>query len=91
MAEIKRFSIGHASKFMGVLYLLFGLLFIPFFLLMGRFSPGAEGFPFGTMFAVAMPVLYGIFGVIGGAISAALYNLVAGWIGGIEVEFDQGA
>jgi hypothetical protein len=25
-------------------------------------------------------------GVIGGAIGAALYNLVAGWVGGIEVE-----
>ena len=26
---------------------------------------------------------------LGGAIGAALYNLVAGWIGGIEVEFEE--
>jgi hypothetical protein len=88
VAQIKRFSIGQAAKFMGVMYLLFGLLFIPFFLLMGMFAPGSEsGFPFGgTLFAVAMPVVYGIMGIIAGAIGAGLYNLVAGWIGGIEVE-----
>ena len=90
MAHIKRFSIGQTAKFMGLMYLLFGLLFIPFFLLMGMFAPGEEsGFPFGgTIFAVAMPVLYGIFGIIGGAIGAALYNLVAGWVGGLEVELE---
>ena len=31
------------------------------------------------------------FGIVGGAIGAALYNLVAGWVGGIEVEIDQSA
>jgi hypothetical protein len=92
VAQIKRFSIGQAAKFTGVLYLLFGLLFIPFFLLMGTMAPGGEsGFPFGggTILAVTMPVIYGIMGVIGGAIGAALYNLVAGWIGGLEIELEN--
>jgi hypothetical protein len=87
--RISRFSIGQSAKFLGVLYLLFGLLFVPFFLLMGMFSPDGAGFPFGTIFAIAMPVMYGVFGVIGGAIFAVLYNLVAGWVGGIEVELEQ--
>jgi hypothetical protein len=90
--RITRFSIGQSAKFLGVLYLLFGLLFLPFFLLMGMFSPeGQSGAAamFGTIFAIGMPIMYGIFGVVGGAIGAALYNLVAGWIGGIEVELDQ--
>ena len=74
---------------MGVLYFLIGALFIPFFLLMGMMAPsGTEGFGFGTMFALAMPILYGIFGIIGGAIGAALYNVIAGWIGGIEFDID---
>ena len=88
MAEIKRFSIGQSAKFMGVLYLLFGLIFVPFFLLAGAFGPDGFG-GFGTMFAIAMPLMYACMGVVGGAIGSALYNLVAGWVGGIEVELDQ--
>ena len=88
--RIRRFSIGQSAKFLGVLYLLFGLLFSPFFFLMSMFTPDGEGGAmFGTLFAIAMPIMYAFFGVIGGAIGAALYNLVAGWIGGIEVELDQ--
>ena len=86
--QISKFSIGQSAKFLGVLYVLFGLLFVLFFLLMGAFGPEGSA-PFGTMFAVAMPVMYGAMGVIGGAIGAALYNLVAGWVGGIEVELDE--
>ena len=86
--RIRRFSVGQSAKFLGVLYLLMGLLFIPFFLLMETFAPEGTG-GFGTLFAVAMPLMYGVLGVIGGAIGAALYNLVAGWIGGLEVEIDQ--
>jgi hypothetical protein len=85
--RIKRFSIGQSAKVLGVLYLLFGLLFVPFFLLMGAFGPeGAAGF--GTVFALGMPLMYAVFGLIGGAIGAALYNLVAGWVGGIEIEME---
>jgi len=33
-------------------------------------------------------VIYGVMGFIFGVISAAIYNLVAHWIGGIEVEVE---
>ena len=88
MAQITRFSVGQTAKFLAVLYALFGLVFVPFFLLADMFSPEGSG-GFGMLFAFAMPILYGIFGVIGGAIGAALYNLVASWVGGIEVELDN--
>jgi hypothetical protein len=39
-------------------------------------------------FGIFMPVFYGIFGFIFGVISAAIYNLIARWIGGIEVEVE---
>ena len=32
------------------------------------------------------PIMYGVIGAIAGAIGAALYNLIAGWIGGLEVQ-----
>jgi hypothetical protein len=40
----------------------------------------------GAAFTVMIPVLYGVMGFIGGIIGALIYNLVAKWIGGIEVE-----
>ena len=46
------------------------------------------GFGMGVGAVIIFPICYGIFGGVVGAISAALYNLVAGWIGGLEVEIN---
>lgn len=35
---------------------------------------------------IVFPIVYALIGFVGGAIGAFLYNLVAGWVGGIEVE-----
>ncbi len=37
---------------------------------------------------VLAPVMYGVFSFILGLLSAALYNVIARWIGGIEVEVE---
>ena len=42
----------------------------------------------GAFAVVLFPIFYGIAGFIGGLIYAALYNLVAGWTGGIEFTLD---
>lgn len=69
-----------------------GLLFLPFFLIMSAVSsqPPAEQrvgmMAFGIGFAIAAPLLYAAMGFVIGAIGAVLYNVVAKWIGGIEVE-----
>jgi hypothetical protein len=63
-----------------------GLVFLPFYLLIATFSP--KGAAFGLGFAIAIPVLYGICGFIFTAIGCALYNWVAGMVGGIEVQLD---
>lgn len=85
---------------MGILYGLLGLIFLPFFFfagLAGAFAQhaandnsGAATAVMGMMFGFGLfrPVMYAIFGFIFGIIMAALYNLVARWIGGIEVEVD---
>lgn len=84
MARIERFGVGQTAKVLGVLYGLMGLVFVPFFILIAMFSPDAEGF--GVGFAIMMPVLYGLIGFVFTAIGCLLYNVVAGWVGGIEVE-----
>jgi len=56
-------------------------------------SSTTPGVGYGTALAflalIAMPILFAIFGFIVGAIGAFLYNLVAGWFGGIEIDFEQ--
>ena len=37
---------------------------------------------------ILMPVIYGVMGFILGVIGAAVYNFVARWIGGIELEVE---
>ena len=40
---------------------------------------------FGMGAVIFMPILYGFFGALGALISSAVYNLVAGVVGGIEL------
>jgi len=87
--RITRFSVAQTAKVSAVLYALLGLLFTPFVLLAGALAPGGEG-QFSMIFALAFPVLYAVVGYVGVAVGCAIYNLVAGWVGGIEIELNQG-
>lgn len=42
----------------------------------------------GTGSLVVLPIIYGVLGFILGALTAWLYNLVARWTGGLELELD---
>lgn len=86
MAQIRRFGIGQTAKVVAALYTLLGLVFVPVLLVAAMFSPKETGF--GTGLAVALPVLYGVMGFIFTAIACAIYNFVAGFVGGIEVELE---
>jgi hypothetical protein len=46
----------------------------------------AFGALFGVGAVIMFPILYGAFAFVASLISAALYNLLASWVGGIEVE-----
>jgi len=85
--RLNRFSIAQTAKVLGILYAVMGLIFLPFFLLVTLFSPNQSGFGIG--FAILLPLLYGAAGFIFTAIGCALYNWVAGMVGGIEVQLDD--
>ena len=94
MATVKRIAPGSAFKVGGITYAIMGLLFGILFALIsmagGANIPGAQAGVFRLFFGVGaivfLPIFYGIIGGISGAIGAAIYNLVAGWVGGLEVD-----
>jgi|SRR5271156_5974449 hypothetical protein len=94
MHIVKSVGVLSVAKIMGLIYACLGLILIPFFLLMGLMGTlaGKQQSPFagmiGLVFAFLAPIIYGVMGFIAGAIGAALYNLFAKWIGGIEVQVE---
>jgi hypothetical protein len=49
---------------------------------------GAGTIVVGLLMMIGIPIFYGIFGFIIGAIMAAVYNLVATFAGGIQIELE---
>ena len=92
MTEIKRVGVLSLAKIIGLLYTAIGLvvwLFMGCFMLIGVMVQPTETPAEAMMmlcFVCFMPFFYGVMGFVGGAFIALLYNLVAGKIGGIEVE-----
>jgi hypothetical protein len=92
--RIKRVAPMQLGKLLAVLYGLVGLIFVPFFLVMSFVAPKlppqhrAGMMVFGVGFALFMPLLYAVMGFVSGVIGAGIYNLVAKWMGGIEVDIE---
>jgi hypothetical protein len=99
MATLKHIGPGSAFKIGLVTYAILGLaigIFMALFSMMvGNLgslgqsaAPGAKliglGMGFGAI--IFFPICYGLIGGIFGAIGAVIYNLVAGWVGGLEVD-----
>lgn len=93
---IKRVSPMSAAKIAGLLYALMGLVFgafISLFAMLGAsFGGGDSGVPaffpmlFGIGSVIVLPLLYGCMGFVMTAITAWLYNLVAGMVGGMQLD-----
>jgi hypothetical protein len=94
MHVVKSVGVLSVAKIMGLLYGCMGLIIVPFFLLAGFAGMFASNdkaaFPFaglfGIVFAILAPFLYGGMGFVFGAIGALIYNVVAKWVGGFELE-----
>lgn len=96
---IRRFGVWSVAKLYGSLLAAMGLLFggiVAIASMIGGAAgvlgqeAGASAGPMAMMFGVGaiifLPIFYGVLGVVMGALSAGLYNLFAGMLGGIEVE-----
>ena len=84
--RIKRISPLQLGKISAAIYGFFSLLFVPFFII-SLFTAKQPG-P-GILFALFLPILYIVMGFIIDVITAAIYNLCAKWLGGIEIELED--
>lgn len=96
--RLKRITPLQFGKMLAVTYALCSLVFLPFFLLfaaVASFMPKGAGAPpmpaifgMGVGFMLIFPFIYAAMGFITGIIGAVIYNLVARWLGGIEIEVE---
>lgn len=82
--RLKRIAPLQAAKMLAGIYALFAIIIIPIMIIVS-FS----GAHLPLAMAIGLPLLYIIVGFVGGLIGAAIYNIVAGWFGGFEIEFEQ--
>jgi hypothetical protein len=76
-----------AAKVVTVLYAIFGLIMGAFFSIAALFRPdGGLGAMWGVAAVVIFPVLYGVLGFLVTLLTTWLYNVVAGAVGGIELD-----
>ena len=87
MQELKRVGVGSAAKVSGILSLIFGLIVGIVFAFVTGLGPETVGvWSSWPVQLIGWPIVYGLLGVIFGAIYAALYNVVVRWVGGIRIE-----
>jgi hypothetical protein len=82
--QIVRISILQSSKVTTILYFILGFLYVLIGIPMIIF--GNDQLRMMGIVYCFMPFLMGIFGFIFFVIFAALYNLIATWVGGMEFE-----
>lgn len=102
--RINKMGVFSVAKMQAVLGLVIGLIigiiygaFIILYSLLGAslvggnngLAVGGGGVVIGVVVMIAVPVIYAIFGFIGGAIGAFVYNIFAKMIGGIEMEVEN--
>jgi len=90
---IKRVGVLRLAIFQSALMAAFGLfaalLVLMFSTMLGAHTQQAGVFgAMGIAAVIIFPIMYGVLGFIAGAIGGALYNLVAGVVGGIEIEVE---
>lgn len=93
MYRIRRFNVIKTSNVVALIYMVVVAIFaVPFALIFAIAGTSTQfqggGVVGGIVFALVLIFFYGLLGWIFTAIACLIYNLVAGWIGGIEVQVE---
>lgn len=97
MYSIRRFGVVRTATIVAVFYMLAAALFIvPIMLIVaiasvsgaGGGNAGAAGLIGGLVGGLLVLIVYGALGWVFTAIACLLYNLAAGWVGGIQFQLE---
>jgi len=94
MYQIRRFNVLKTSTVVAVMYMVIVAIFVVPFVLLFAFAGATGGGGGGSILggAIGLGIVaifgYGILGWVFTAIACLIYNGVAGWIGGIEVQVE---
>jgi len=94
MAKLTKIGVLSLAKFQAVMMALIGLAAGIIYSFGGAiydiFTIGLnEGTALAFLALLGMPIMFAAYGFIIGALGAFLYNLVAEWLGGIEIDIEQ--
>jgi uncharacterized membrane protein YfbV (UPF0208 family) len=90
MARISSVPILQASKVMGTVYFIMGAV-LSCFGVMAVMIMSTDRLASILTALIALPLLAGVVGFLGTALACLLYNQIAGWFGGIDVEIEEDA
>jgi len=95
---VKRVGPMSCAKITGALYGIIGFVLGCILALVSLVGGVASNKPEGAIFVllfgagafVVLPIFYGGIGFLATLLMAALYNVMAGWVGGIEIQLEPG-
>ena len=94
MFRIRRFGVMKTATVVAVMYMLIVAVFVVPIALIALLVAPSQGAAAGStaisivVFGVVAIFAYGLIGWVFTALAAAVYNLAAGWVGGIEVQVE---
>jgi hypothetical protein len=86
--RIRRFGIASTALTVAVIYFVLGLIIAPLFFLATLGTRPSNSLP-GIVFLLA-PFIYAVFGYVFAAIGCFIYNIIAGWTGGVALALEPG-
>jgi hypothetical protein len=93
ITHIAPLSVGKVAFVLyGCIGLIACIFFVPVMLFGTMMNPAAHRFPGGALFVVAlvigMPIFYATIGSLFAMLAVAIYNVVAGMVGGVELTIE---
>ena len=86
--RIKRFGVASTALTVAIIYFVLGLVIAPLIYMVSASATPDQRLP-GMMFVLG-PFLYAVFGYVLAAIACLLYNVIAGWTGGVALTLEPG-